>query len=173
MIHVAPLHAVDAFRPSDTVHLVELDDPEAFARIAPTPSPGSPHAGLPPNIWCGVVVDGRTSQNRAEELLAVRARVLWVYYKSGPWRRTVELYEHWRCPRCGRRGEAPRPKKCPHAGQICGGVRLEPQIQWLILDPAAVVDTSEVKELGGVVYPDDIPFVHSAELVEAVRRWKG
>ena len=178
MFYVAPLHAletVETMRPDAGVHLIELDDPSDFVQRLPaefsTPSQRYPNAGLPPNAWCGVVVDGHKTLARARQLLEVRARVLWVYMVSGSWSAALDLFEPWRCTRCGRRGGFPRPKHCPHARFLCGDARLEPQIQWLILDPSMdPLFGNNVKKLGVEVYPDEIPIVHELEFKEAARR---
>jgi hypothetical protein len=176
MIHVAPLHALETvkeLKPGAPIHLIELDDPIAFMNGLPpflrTPSQGRPNDGLPPNAWCGVVLNGHASIRRAVELLDVRARVLWVHLKEASWTETTRLFEHWRCPRCGRRGKAPRPKLCPHAKFLCGDTKLEPQIQWLILDQPMTPLMEDVRRLGGLVWPDDVPVVHPAELIAATR----
>jgi hypothetical protein len=181
MIHVAPLHALDVvkeLRPDAPVHLIELDDPVAFVKALPphlqTPTQWNPNAGLPPNAWCGVTLDGHASMKRAGELLSVRARVLWVHFKDASWTETTRLFVPWRCPRCGQRGKpswlARRPENCSSSAQLCGDAKLEPQIHWLILDQTLTPLAEDVRGLGGLVWPSEIPDVHPLEFKEAARR---
>lgn len=180
MIHVAPLHALEtivALRPDEPVHLIELDDPIAFNRSLPQrlqpPSQRDESSGLPPNAWCGVTLDGHTSMKRARELLSVRARVLWVYFKEASWTETLKLFVPWRCSRCGQRGSpglvSRRPKRCSRV-QLCGDAPLESQIRWLILDQLLTPLAEDVRALGGLVWPGDVPDVHPLEMAEAARR---
>lgn len=92
--------------------------------------------GIPPNVWIGTTAENQEeADRRIPELRRLRARVLFVSYE--PALGDVDWSAHlgaWRCRICGRRGEAPRPDRCP-TGNLCASVvggSLDPQVSWLI-----------------------------------------
>jgi hypothetical protein len=122
--------------------LVVLTDPAAFVASLPvkfqSPTQMNPHAGLPTNVWCGVTLKTAQDVRVAESLFHVRSRVRWIADELSPSeflraeRPFYRLLQSWRCSNCGRRGEYPRPKRCPHANVLCGDAKLDSQIHWII-----------------------------------------
>lgn len=131
------------------------------------PAPGEGRlVGWPTNLWLGSVFSDQEGADVAYELLDFlpRRRVLFCANPTEP----IELSRHfrrWRCERCGRRGtnERPRPLEtmrstdCP-TGPLCGGARLRPEFDWLILSAPASASGLAVN-LAAQAEAVDVPFM--------------
>ena len=164
-----------------TIFLVDLHDPAAYVRDLPsefqppsTPAMAVAKTGLPPNVWVGMTAEidrirrsgfFGTSRirdlDRAEDLLRVRARVLWLRLVGPAERIALErvrpILGAWRCSSCGQRGDYPRPLSgyCPHK-LLCGDARLEPQIQLLFLEEIDedMPVITDARRAGTAIFPE-------------------
>jgi protein gp37 len=93
-----------------------------------------PEGGFPSNVWIGVSAGTQqAADSRLPVLRRIRARYLFVSYE--PALEEIDFTKHfepWRCSRCGRRNDSPRPMRCP-TGSICHNGTIKPQIHWLIV----------------------------------------
>jgi hypothetical protein len=90
--------------------------------------------GIPPNAWIGA---GFQTQEEADQriprLVKLRPRKRFLLFKKGKEAdiRIGKYLDAWRCLNCGRRGDAPRPERCP-SGNICADMEIGPQIHWVV-----------------------------------------
>lgn len=146
----------DAIFAIDVVNVGDFND--ALPRDFKPATQNNPTSGLPQNVWVG----GR-ARDVWPEILDVRSKVRFLVLEGAPdARELVRALGAWRCPNCGTRGTAPRPKRCPHAAAVCGDVKLAPQIHWVIDRRAPRYNDKtrvQVHTLGARYWPSEFPDV--------------
>jgi hypothetical protein len=152
-----PWDAIRESRNSPVAFALEINDVLPFIADLPEdmrpPTQRNPHGGLPKNVWVGGMVN-----DVWPEILDVRSRVRFILVDEAV-ENVRAATEAWRCPNCGHRGIAPRPRACPHASNLCGDVTLVPQIQWHVDITGKTPDDyrEDIKKRGLSYWPEEFP----------------